>query len=111
MKFGITARWDFEVADEQALISYVRERLVADRGYSVEAAAEHSPNAERALVCLLELDGELPDYEPSILRDGGSGFTVVQVEKTLYDMNADERMESRVLRSRAGWRDPRRRYT
>lgn len=94
MKLSITARWDFEVADEQAFIEYVRERLMADRGYSLNAAEEHTPDAERALMSLFELDGEMPEYKTSILKDAGSGFTVAPVEKTLYDMDDDERMES-----------------
>lgn len=94
MKLSITARWDFEVTDEQAFIAYVRERLITDRRYSPEAAAEHTPDAERALMSLFELDGELPEYKKSVLKDAGSGFTVAPIEKTLYDMDADERMES-----------------
>jgi hypothetical protein len=87
-RLSLTGRWDFLVRDAAALQTFAAERLRTDvPDADLEDVAEHSADAGAALESLIAKDvGAYPGLE----RAGG-GWTVEPIEKTLFEMDSNER--------------------
>lgn len=94
-RISITARWDFLVADPEEATKAIRTRIAERTGRSADDIAAHTRDISMAILTLFEVEGwDTSVYEDIGLEDSGSGANSENVDKTLYEMDDDERMES-----------------
>ena len=87
----MTGRWDFLVRDASALQAFAVEQLRASNPDADDkAVAEHCDTPVAALESLIAVTLEgFPGLE-----DAGAGWDVGPVQKTLYEMTPDERVDA-----------------
>ncbi|MGW5052627.1 hypothetical protein [Actinokineospora sp. NPDC004072] len=83
------------MADPDEAVRAIRRRLAERTGRHESEIAAHTRDIGMALLALFEEEGwDTSAYTELGLEDGGSGANSNAVDKTLYEMDDDERMES-----------------
>lgn len=93
-RISLTARFDFVVRDERKFVAYAKQRLL-ELEHDADYIDEHAGNAVSAVGELFEIDGwDTTRYENVGLEEAGKGSHWGMTEKTLWEMNFDERDEA-----------------
>lgn len=93
-RISLTARFDFVVRDENKFVAYAKQRLT-ELEHDSPYIEEHAGNAVSAVGELFEIDGwDTARYEDVGLEQAGKGSHWGTIEKTLWEMDYDERNEA-----------------
>lgn len=96
LRVSVLSRWDFIVRDEDSLVGYVRGRLTEMHpDVESDAVIEHPEDGVACVSELFRMDSwDAGAYRAHGLEFAGSGYTVSDTSKTLYEMEPAERDEA-----------------
>lgn len=87
-RISVTGRWDFVVPDRKAWFAYVDQRL---RELDMSDCAAELNSAAKAAHEILTHSDPFGAYTSHGLADGGKGWSIEEIPKTLSEMTAEER--------------------